>query len=74
MILYTTMPYELVYPCENDAFGKQKLITYQGIEMLVESTDDQNYQIVRIMSTDPQHYMNAACCPGTKISFANAEC
>ncbi|MEH7118454.1 YlzJ-like family protein, partial [Neobacillus vireti] len=51
--------------------SKQKMITYQGVSMLVEQTDSENVQVVRILSSDPQHYLNQQICPGAKISFAN---
>ncbi|PLS06573.1 YlzJ-like family protein [Neobacillus cucumis] len=71
MILYTMMPNELIFPTEMEAESKQKMITYQGVQMLVEPTDSEHVQVVRILSTDPQHYMNDQLCPGAKISFAN---
>jgi hypothetical protein len=39
--------------------------------MLVEQTDADYVQVVRILSSDPQHYLNEQLCPGAKISFAN---
>lgn len=71
MILYTMMPYELVFPYETDAFQNQQMITYKGIPLLVELTDQQNLQVIRILSSDPQHFMDERICPGAKISFAD---
>ena len=71
MILYTMMPSELIFPPEEVEQSKQQLISYQGISMLVEQTDSEHVQIVRILSSDPQHYLNQELCPGSKISFAN---
>lgn len=73
MILYTTMPLEQVYPYENETQESQRIITYQGIPMLVEITDQQSIQIVRVLSSDPQHFMNDSYTPGSKISFANLD-
>jgi hypothetical protein len=69
MILYTIMPIEQVYPTQEQDFSQQKMITYKGIPMIVSETEDRSYQVVRIMSSDPQHYLDADCLPGTKISF-----
>ncbi|WP_040205036.1 YlzJ-like family protein [Neobacillus jeddahensis] len=69
MILYTMMPNELIFPYEPEAVGKQQMITYQGIPLLVELTDQQQAHVVRIVSSDPQHFMNEQICPGAKISF-----
>ena len=71
MILYTMMPSELIFPSEQAEESKQKFITYQGVSMLVEQTDSDHVQVVRILSSDPQHYLNQQICPGAKISFAN---
>ncbi|PFO05864.1 ribonuclease [Bacillus sp. AFS076308] len=71
MILYTMMPSELIFPSEQTEESKQKFITYQGVSMLVEQTDSDHVQVVRILSSDPQHYLNQQLCPGAKISFAN---
>jgi hypothetical protein len=69
MILYTTMPLELVYPTQDQDFSQQKMITYKGIPMLVTETEDRSYQVIRIISSDPQHYLDTSCHPGAKISF-----
>ena len=73
MILYTMMPPELIYPYEADSSSTQQMVSYQGIPLLVESIDGQNAQVIRILSTDPQHFMDNQISPGAKISFANLE-
>jgi hypothetical protein len=73
MILYTMMPEELIYPNDPDAFNRQQTVTYQGVSLLVELSDAQNVQVVRILSSDPQHYLDERICPGTKISCASLE-
>ncbi|MEW9050724.1 MAG: YlzJ-like family protein [Neobacillus sp.] len=73
MILYTMMPQELIFPSETETFSNQHSVTYQGISLLVEAVDQQNVQVVRILSSDPQHFLNAEICPGSKISTANLE-
>jgi hypothetical protein len=73
MILYTTMPMELIFPHESESSSVQQMVSFQGIPLLVESVDGQNAQIIRILSTDPQHYLDNQICPGAKISFANLE-
>ena len=73
MILYTMMPPELIFPYETESPSQQQMVSYQGIPLLVEMMDGQNAQVIRILSTDPQHYMDNQICPGTKISFADLE-
>ncbi|MFZ7943727.1 MULTISPECIES: YlzJ-like family protein [Bacillaceae] len=69
MILYTMMPNELIFPYEAEAASNQQMINYQGIPLLVELADQQNVQVIRIVSSDPQHYLNEHIYPGAKISF-----
>ncbi|OIK11090.1 ribonuclease [Bacillus sp. MUM 116] len=73
MILYTMMPNELIFPSDTEAFSKQQMITYQGVPLLVDVTDQQNVQVVRVLSSDPQHFLDERFCPGAKISFATTE-
>ncbi|MGG5252892.1 YlzJ-like family protein [Neobacillus sp. SM06] len=68
MILYTMMPQELIFPSESDA-QHQCTIIQDGVELLVETTSGDTGRIVRILSTDPQHYLDARFTPGTKISL-----
>jgi hypothetical protein len=73
MILYTMMPQELIFPIDSESFSKQQTITYQGVSLLVEQSDAQNVQVVRILSSDPQHFLDERICPGAKISCASIE-
>lgn len=73
MILYTMMPQELIFPYEAEAASKQITVTCQGIPLLVELTDQQNVQVIRVLSSDPYHFMDERFAPGSKISFASIE-
>lgn len=73
MILYTMMPYELVFPNEADDFHKQKMVTYNGVPLLVEHLDAQTLQVVRVLSSNPMDFLDDRCCPGSKISLFNTE-
>ena len=64
MILYTTMPQELIFQTPVSEFGKQEIIQYEGIPLLVERDENQSYRVVQVMSTDPSHYLNNRCVPG----------
>lgn len=71
MILYTLMPHELIFESDmNKLFEKQKEVTFDGIPLLVEMTDDNAYRIIRILSSDPAHFLDPRCTPGNKISFS----
>lgn len=73
MILYTMLPYELVFPCDSDLYNKQHTIIWNGIPLLVEQADPQTVQVVRILSSDPQHFLDDRLIPGTKISLFKIE-
>lgn len=36
MILYTTMPNELIFQTPVEDYAKQSVINYQGVQMLIE--------------------------------------
>ena len=69
MILYTMMPQELIYQTDVSEYEKQQIVSYQGIPVLVNMEDTQTGTVIRIMSSDPAHYMNEACFPGAKITL-----
>ncbi|MFD2443579.1 YlzJ-like family protein [Bacillus sp. CGMCC 1.16607] len=69
MILYTIMPQELIYPTDEQEFSKQMMVQYDGIPLLVEQNADQSFQVIRIISSDPNHYLDSRCTPGSKISL-----
>jgi hypothetical protein len=73
MILYTMMPPELIFPYEAESPRQPQMVSYQGIPLMVEFVDGQNVQVIRNLSTDPQHYLDDQLCPGAKISFANLD-
>ncbi|HLO12381.1 MAG TPA: YlzJ-like family protein [Pseudoneobacillus sp.] len=71
MILYTMMPYELIYPTDTAEYDKQMMVQYDGIPLLVEQLEDNSYQVLRIMSSDPKHFLDNRYFPGSKISLIN---
>lgn len=73
MILYTMMPHELIYPNDEYDFGKQMEITHDGIPLMVERTEDADYRIIRILSSNPAHYLDSRYMPGAKISIHSSQ-
>ncbi|MDF1510439.1 YlzJ-like family protein [Robertmurraya sp. DFI.2.37] len=69
MILYTMMPQELVFPSDNNEFGKQKHIMHEGIPLIVEETGEQRYRVVRNLSSEPNHFLDQRFSPGAMISI-----
>lgn len=69
MILYTMMPEELIFPVENHENPSPLMMNYNGVPVLAEPADGGSYRIVRILSTDPSHFLKPDCAPGSKISL-----
>ena len=70
MILYTSMPHELVFPTEAAEYNKQMMVTQNGIPLLVEMEGGKECTEIRVMSSDPTHFMDEKYTPGTKITLA----
>ncbi|PFK46148.1 ribonuclease [Bacillus cereus] len=67
MILYTIMPEQLVYQTDDSQYERQKIVNVNGIEMVVSEENSQYYSVVRVLSTNPSHYLQYE--PGQKITF-----
>jgi len=66
MILYTAIPLELVVEGIEKGHNYKEL-ELSGIKLLVEPVDVDRSRIVRIISTNPQDYLNPRLSPGTII-------
>lgn len=69
MILYTPVPKEVIFQPEMEVFKKRMEITYDGVPLLVESGENNSYRIVRVLSTDPAHYLDPRLMPGNSITM-----
>ncbi|NLJ34051.1 MAG: hypothetical protein GX349_05615 [Firmicutes bacterium] len=70
MILYTTMPLETVLQGLEDLHPSYLEMEVAGTRLVIEETGLGQGRIVRLLSTDPQDYLNPALQPGMVISFA----
>lgn len=69
MILYTTVPEELIFPQENHAQAKQMTIDIKEGHLVVEQISNREFRVVRLISTDPFAYLNDNYTPGKMISL-----
>lgn len=69
MILYTMMPRELIFSFDQAEYGKYSTINHNGIPLLVELASDGDFQVVRVLSSNPQHFLDSRYIPGSKISL-----
>jgi hypothetical protein len=68
MILYTPLSQEDVFPPSNDVYSNRQFISYEGRSVYVEQTEDGSYQLLQLMSTDPQDFLDEKFTPGAILS------
>lgn len=69
MILYTSMPEELIFPVQSSDYESVSTIEVNGLQMVVRQAEQNQFEIVRILSTNPQHFLDEQYSPGQKISM-----
>lgn len=67
MILYTTMPQELIFQENNDAYLKQTIIEVNGLSLVVEPISNDQCRVVQLLSTNPNDFLNNAFAPGSVL-------
>lgn len=69
MMLYTIMPTELVLEGIDQPVKPPQEIDLGNIKLLVETMGFNQGKVVRLISTDPQDYLNPNFQPGSLINF-----
>lgn len=69
MILYTTVPQELIFPPDVAQFSKQMNIDINEGQLVIEEMENQQFRVVRLISSDPMAYLNENYAPGKMISL-----
>lgn len=54
---------------ENDDSNGRKLLDMDGVQVVVESAGTDSYQIVQLLSSNPQDYLNEKYMPGKMIKM-----
>ncbi|WLR59777.1 YlzJ-like family protein [Guptibacillus hwajinpoensis] len=72
MILYTILPNEAVFPPDQSVYEQQKIIEWNGVQLLVERTSLTECRIVQVLSTDPMDYLNDATQPGQMLTLSTS--
>lgn len=65
MILWTVMPLDLIFGPQETSHPPYEEIEYTGTKMQVTRLSDNQWQIIRILSTDPNDYLRTDIQPGT---------
>ncbi|RXI97951.1 hypothetical protein DS745_16500 [Anaerobacillus alkaliphilus] len=68
MILYTPVPQELIYPEEQSA-QNQITVEIQEGQLVLEQVSMREFRVVRLLSTDPNAFLNENYTPGKMISL-----
>lgn len=68
-MLYTIIPYELIFEKRDDINGDfiEKIIDKK--HLLLQKINEDNYKIVRLISTDVNDYLNPKYLPGTILNI-----
>lgn len=66
MVLYTPLSQSDIFP-EDSSSSNRQCITYQGKTLYVEESKDGSYELLQLMSTDPQDFLNTNFSPGMKL-------
>lgn len=67
MIMYTTMPQELIFQEDVNSYTKQSIIDVNGLSLVVEPISNEECRIVQILSTNPYDFLNNAYSPGSIV-------
>lgn len=65
MILYTPLCQTDIFPTNDNDLSKYQFVSYQGKLLYVEEVDKGSYELLQLLSTDPQDFLNANYSPGT---------
>lgn len=66
-MLYTILPEEMIFP--NEQSKEQESIEIDGGFLIVEKTHETEYKVVRLVSSNPSHYLNENYAPGRLIQL-----
>jgi hypothetical protein len=67
MILYSIVPVEIVFDGGDEVANKYQEIEYLGEKVVVSPLTNNEYEIVRIISTSPKSYLDPRLQPGNRI-------
>ncbi|WP_407271522.1 YlzJ-like family protein [Radiobacillus sp. PE A8.2] len=68
MILYTPLSEHDIFPTESTHYDKCETIAHNGKMLQVERLENGTYKVMKLLSTDPQDFLDNRYCPGEIIS------
>lgn len=69
MILWTIVPEEVVYGDRNQPQPAYEEIDYAGQRVVAEKISQNEFRVVRLLTTDPFDYLRNELQPGTVITY-----
>lgn len=69
MILWTVMPIELVF-AEQESATPYEEVEYAGTKLMVERLSPTEGQVVRVISSNPDDFLNPKYQPGTRLTYS----
>jgi hypothetical protein len=69
MIIYSVIPNEVIFEGLEDFDPRYEEISMDGITLQVERRGQHQAAIVRLLSYDPQDYLNPKYAPGSIIEY-----
>ncbi|GAA0445052.1 hypothetical protein GCM10008983_23170 [Lentibacillus halophilus] len=65
MILYTPMSEMDIFPESEAEMSKRHCVSHNGKQLYVEELNDGSYQLLQVLSSDPNDFMDENYTPGT---------
>lgn len=69
MILHTILPQELIFGAEMTERKEEYLLSVNGVPVLCEPVNNFEMRVTKILSTNPNHYLQANLYPGALLSL-----
>lgn len=69
MLLYTIVPEEIVFKRSEDEIESTQEIVYGGKKMLVYPVGFKQFQVVQLISSDPNDFLDTELQPGSVITL-----
>lgn len=66
-MLYTPLSYDDIHAYQQN-YDKYEMVTYQNRQVFIEKMESGEKQIIQLLSTDPNDYLNESFTPGRIIS------
>jgi len=64
MILYTPLSNTDIFPSNDNNYAKRQCVSYQGRLLYVEETENGSFELLQLLSTDPQDFLDTKYLPG----------